>query len=243
MRAILVRVGVDQAYGGWNAPVDPESGRFVFVPIPEQARHFHPGCERRYDELVKPLADFLCGDSLAKYAIGEHRGKPMHLDPDFEHLTYGEKGSKRGSQIRTLKSGDLLVFYSGMRPIRPSPYKLIYAIIGLFVIDEIVSPRDVPLSRWHENAHTRKVDHGPDDIVVRARPRVSGRCSRCLPVGEYRERAYRVRREILKAWGGLSVNDGYIQRSARPPEFTDPVRFYDWWKRQEVDLVRSNFVE
>jgi hypothetical protein len=34
MKALLVRIGVDQAYGGWNTPVDAE-GRFVYVPIPE----------------------------------------------------------------------------------------------------------------------------------------------------------------------------------------------------------------
>ena len=37
MNALLVRIGVDQAYGGWNAPVDAE-GRFVYVPIPEKLR-------------------------------------------------------------------------------------------------------------------------------------------------------------------------------------------------------------
>ena len=36
-------------------------------------------------------------------------------------------------------------------------------------------------------------------------------------LGEWRDRAYRVRKDLLKTWGGLSVNDGYIQRSAVPP--------------------------
>jgi hypothetical protein len=35
MRGILVRVGIDQTpeYGGWNAPVNTETRRFIFVPI------------------------------------------------------------------------------------------------------------------------------------------------------------------------------------------------------------------
>ena len=42
MKGVLVRIGVDQAYGGWNAPVDAE-GRFVYVPIPEKlGTHFRP---------------------------------------------------------------------------------------------------------------------------------------------------------------------------------------------------------
>jgi hypothetical protein len=36
MRGLLVRVGVDQAYGHWNGPVDPASGQFVYVTIPEE---------------------------------------------------------------------------------------------------------------------------------------------------------------------------------------------------------------
>jgi hypothetical protein len=35
MRAHLVRIGVDQAFGGWNAPMNPDTNQFVFVPIPE----------------------------------------------------------------------------------------------------------------------------------------------------------------------------------------------------------------
>jgi hypothetical protein len=36
MRAYLVRIGVDQAFGGWNAPMNPETREFVYVPIPSE---------------------------------------------------------------------------------------------------------------------------------------------------------------------------------------------------------------
>lgn len=248
MRAILVRVGVDQTYGGWNAPVDPDSGRFVYVPIPESAKEFHPGCERRYDEVISPLVKFLDHFSVHagnKFPIEGHRGTAMHLDPDFEHLTYGDEGNKRGSDIKELNRGDLLVFYAGLRPIRPSPYKLLYSIVGLFMVEQVEPATEVvkAKTRLHENAHTRKNPTGVNDIVVRAQPGHSGKCSRCVPIGEFRDRAYRVRRDLLDVWGGLSVNDGFIQRSARPPKFNNAERFIDWWHRQGVQLVRSNFVE
>lgn len=58
MNGLLIRIGVDQAYGGWNAPVDAER-RFVYVPIPEkQGTPFHPGLERRYGELLPALQRF-----------------------------------------------------------------------------------------------------------------------------------------------------------------------------------------
>ena len=33
--ALLVRVGIDSSYGGWNAPVNPYSLEFAYVSIPE----------------------------------------------------------------------------------------------------------------------------------------------------------------------------------------------------------------
>jgi hypothetical protein len=49
MRAYLVRVGVDQAFGGWNAPIEPVGNGFVYIPIPEKAgTPFQPGLAKSY---------------------------------------------------------------------------------------------------------------------------------------------------------------------------------------------------
>ena len=42
----------------------------------------------------------------------------MHLDPDFEHLTYGDRGTKGKQLSTTLQRDDLLVFYSRLRDAR-----------------------------------------------------------------------------------------------------------------------------
>lgn len=244
-KAILVRVGVDHSYGNWNAPADPDSGQFVYVPIPEkQGTRFHPRCERRYRELVPSLDRFTeaMGDGpMSNLSLPSHLlGRSMHLDPDFEYLTYGDVGDRRGSHIRELKEDDLLVFYAGLRPCKACEHKLIYALVGLYVVDEVIHINQVPKYRWKENAHTRKLKRGASDIVVRAKPGVSGRSRAFIPIGEYRNRAYRVRTDLLKAWGGLSVNDGYIQRSARPPRFLEPVRFQRWFEKQNAALIAAN---
>jgi hypothetical protein len=49
-----------------------------------------------------------------------------------------------------------------------------------------------------------------------------------------------VRNDILDAWGGLDVNDGYIQRSARLPEFKNAAKFYRWFLAQNPELVARN---
>ena len=56
--------------------------------------------------------------------------RSMHLDPDFDHLTYGDQG-ERANQLKNLKRGDQLVFYAGLKDISGRPH-LIYAIISTF---------------------------------------------------------------------------------------------------------------
>jgi hypothetical protein len=93
----------------------------------------------------------------------------------------------------------------------------------------------------HTNAHSRRI-MPPDarDVIVHARPGVSGRLERCFPIGEYREKAYRVRPDILDQWGGLSVKNGFLQRSARLPRFLDPNRFQNWFASKNPVLLRRN---
>ncbi|OFV97128.1 MAG: hypothetical protein A3F68_01085 [Acidobacteria bacterium RIFCSPLOWO2_12_FULL_54_10] len=245
MRAILVRVAVDHSYGCWNAPVDPSSGRFVYVPIPEKdGTTFLSGLAYGYDRVMPALNEFCEQFSLHptdRLGFPEPlKKRHMHLDPDFEHLTYGDRGDRRGAGISEMTESDLLVFYSGLRPIRPVKDKLIYAIVGLYVVRDVVLARNVPHDLRYQNAHTRKKEIGDPDIVVRGKPGVSGRLERCIPIGEWRDRAYRVRKDLLKAWDGLSVRDGYIQRSAVPPTYNNSERFYDWFRRQSVKLVNRN---
>jgi len=232
MKGLLVRVGVDQAYGHWNGPADPATGQFVYVTIPEERRSVRQSLARQYGEFAPALRAM--SQQLPDWLHGQY----THLDPDFSELTYGDS-RPRSKPIIDMKRGDLLAFYAGLAPTGPTQDNLVYAIVGFYVVDEVVRVKDVPATRWHENAHTRRRG-GEDDVIVRAQPRVSGRLSRCVPIGEFRDRAYRVRRDLLKEWGGLGVKDGYIQRSGALPAFTAPARFYAWFKRQKPELVRRN---
>lgn len=231
MRALLVRVGIDSADNGrWNAPADTQSRRFIYAPILE-TKPLRRGFERFYEELEPALAAW---GQLLPVHLQKQR---MHLDPDFATLTYGDQG-RRARQIQTLNTEDLLVFYASLRDIKER--HLVYGIIGIFVIEKIYKANDVPRELWNQNAHTRRIP-GASDIVVRAVPKLSGRLERFLPIGEYRNRAYRVTRPLVGAWGDLNVRDGYLQRSARLPEFKNPDKFYRWFKGQKVLLLnRSN---
>ncbi len=242
MRAILIRVGIDSKYGRWHSPVDPASNEFVYVPIPEQ-RDCRPGLATRYSSLRPALEAFAAArpeTTRRSIVLPDHlTDAAMHLDPDFQNLTYGDK-PVRGRRLSELGAGDAVVFYAGLRPTQPCEHRLVYAIIGLFLVREVVRLREVPTDRWAENAHTRRSIPRDDDVIVRADPAMSGRLRRCIPIGEWRGRAYRVRREILEAWGDLSCRDGFIQLSGVPPTFREPRRFMTWFEKQEPELVPVN---
>ena len=250
MKALLVRVGIDLKFGHWNSPVNPDTGEFVYVPIPEE-EEVYPGYEKTYKQFEVPCQNL--GVNLPKQLF---EYKSTHLDPDFSNLTYGDN-RERGKPLKGLAEGDILAFYAGLKSIKSKQYKsgeLVYALIGLYVVaEEPIHAEKIPRKDWHKNAHTRRT-FDKTDIVVFATPGLSGRLEQCIPIGEYRgkfddirgeidknsTKTYRVTRKLLDEWGGLRVEDGWIQRSANLPRFCNPEKFYEWFKKKNIGLVAKN---
>jgi hypothetical protein len=242
MKAFLVRVGIDLTAksGGWVAPVDPQTRSFAYVPIRENEANgrklIRTGYGTTYEEF-QPVCDSLAGEFPQKLL-----GQNSHLDPDFKYLTYGDEGL-RGKPLKGLESGDILAFYAALRPVKPFVDKLIYALIGLYVVDRVRWADEIPEEEWHKNAHTRRKPDDPDDkdIVVFGKEGLSGRLERCIPIGQWRSGAYRVTEKLLQEWGEfLNIRNGWIQRSAVLPQFPSPHKFYDWFKKQGIGLVPRN---
>lgn len=239
MRAILIRVGIDMTAdsGKWNAPCNPRTGDFVYVPI-KQTKPNVPGMEKRYSDTVVPALASFSRCNKRDVSLPEHlAGERMHLDPDFQTLTYGDTRT-RGKKLADFRQDDLVVFFAGLESIWDK--SLVYALIGILTVREIVPVKDIPEHRRDENAHTRNSPLEPTDIIVRGKPGKSGRLAQCIPIGEFRDGAYRVTKPLLAEWGGLSVKNGYIQRSANPPLFSDPERFYGWLRKQKPLLIQTN---
>jgi hypothetical protein len=233
MRVLLVRVGTDTTAdgGGWNAPVDSRTRLFAYVPIPEKQR-VRPGTERpysRFEEAVSARGAVLPAGLLNRHA---------HLDPDFEHLTYGHP-NKRARRILECGPGDVLVFYCALRDVGPER-ALLYAFIGVLVVEEIVDAGRVAVERYDENAHTRRDPLVPSDVVVRGRPEQSGRLERCLPFCDYRDGSYRVRSPLLEQWGGISSRNGFVVRAPWLISVGDAKRFLDWFYSHDLSLVNRN---
>lgn len=235
MNGLLVRVGADGSDGGgrWNGPVDTRTGGFVYVPIPE-TNPVHTGLHKPYIVLTGRLSAF--GMSLPPHLSGRN----MHLDPDFEKLTYGDQGERAKQLKANLTSGDLIVFYASLRNVKALA-SLVYAVVGIYIVESFMLAATVHAQDCDINAHSRRVlSPTADDLIVKARPGVSGRLQHCIPVGEYRNRAYRVTPPLLTVWGGLSCNDGYLQRSVRLPLLLNASRFYSWFLAMKPTLLKLN---
>ena len=149
-RGVLVRIGIDQSSkgGNWNAPVDLESREFVYVPIPDsEKKNYRPGLRRGYEEITPVLDAF-----AIRHRIGVTTGlgfprkllnRAMHLDPDFDCLTYGDNGAKQGSRFKSLNPDDLVVFFSSLRAIEPTA-ELVYALVGLVIVEECLPATAAP---------------------------------------------------------------------------------------------------
>jgi hypothetical protein len=237
---ILLRVGIDSQAGKWNAPCR-DDGRFCYVPIPDgRSSNRGPAFDRHYSEF-EPYVKHLG----VEWPI--HLSGTCHLDPDFSHLTYGD-GNNRGQRIRDfLAAGDFIVFWSGLRSVHTG--EIVCSIVGFYTISSIVNASEVGPLDSHRNAHTR-YDGAPDqgDVVVFANPAKSGRLWKHIPIGKYRDRAQRVDKNLLDAWGDLENGDGedwldgYIQLSGAPPIFRNPARFLKWFWARKPKLVHANNV-
>jgi len=223
--------------------MNPDTNEFVFVPIPE-SRPMTTDLRTPYGLIRPALAAFEEAHPAAQH---RHVRLPanlasanMHLDPDFEHLTYGDSGTRRGKGLIDLGPGDIIVFYSGLKPVATCEHRLVYALVGLYQVAESVRVEFVLASHWSDNAHTRCVEREGSDVIVRAKLGSSGRLKRCIPIGEFRTRAYRVEEKVLAQWGGLSCRNGYLQRSAVLPTLLNPAQFMRWFERHKPELVSAN---
>jgi len=238
---LLIRVGIDQTFGEYNAPINPDTNDYLYMPIPQDNDDFRTGMKTSYNDL-SPYFRSWCEKNNAEIKFPNHlNDKSSHLDPDFDFSTYGDQATGRGLRVKTLERGDFLAFFASFKPITKCEHKLIYALYGMMVVDKVLKTSNVPEALLRTNAHTRLDNMNNDHLVVFANPALSGRFSKAIPIGEFRNKSYRVKKEILEVWGDIEVKDGFIQRSVNPPWFTNPNQFIKWLKSQQVELINSNW--
>ena len=211
------------------------------MPIPQSDDDFCAGMRTSYNDLI-PDFRLWCEKNEVTIEFPESLvGRGTHLDPDFDFSTYGDQSTGRGLRVGELEKGDFLAFFASFKPIEECNHKLIYALYGIMVVDTVLKVSEVPETKLSWNAHTRVNSMNRDHWVVFANPDLSGRFSRAIPIGEFRDGAYRVTNELLYAWGGIGVKNGFIQRSVCPPWFSQPKQFLEWLELEQVQLINNNW--
>lgn len=151
MTVALLGVGADSTNASPTPPVYPDD-RFEYVPIPESAGPDGTTEERTYGTAPlrhrdRSMAEFLDSIRPQGTPTPEYEGErlaawPLHHDPNFGALTYGESQS-RGAYVRLLRElspGDAVAFYTGLRG--ESPYRHRY-LIGHFTVREVLDCRRI----------------------------------------------------------------------------------------------------
>ncbi len=241
MRGLLVRVGIDQTYGGWNAPCRAD-GSFCYIPMqPIVPERFDDGLQTTYHEFEAAYDRFANGNGHFPDWL---HNRPCHLDPDFRYLTYGDSGQRaiRISSFFKDSVDNFIAFYASFRPIDGYQQPLVYGIIGLYRFQMVGLAHQVTPDQRSRNAHTRLAgyQHGTD-VVIFAEQNTSGRLRHLLPIGERQDNGhYYVLSHLFDAWGGISSRNGWIQRSVYLPDFCKPERFLQWFTEQNVELIAEN---
>jgi hypothetical protein len=156
-QVVLLRVGVDAGSGGIQGPLF-DDGSFEFICIPDRkavSEHKYGTCVGRNGI---PHSDYF--PPRGRRLMAE---KHVHFDPEFETFTYGDPTTPKGS-LKTLKRGDLLVFYCGLqewdsgsgwnREVRPGLYVIGYFEVAMAGLATEFSQKTLR-SEFGKNFHVR----------------------------------------------------------------------------------------
>lgn len=203
MTVALLGVGADSTN---TTPTPPRysDGAFEYIPIPESSETIetrtYGNSPLRYGDGM--MADYLTeirphnkdGPSLTGAQL---RDWPLHHDPNFEALTYGETTS-RGAYtkvLRGLDDGDIVAFYTGLQT-KDTTYRHRY-IIGYFTVKEIVD--------------FQNLDNGRESVRFGELPEIE----RHSLMKHHRENAHAKR---FQATGSIArQNDGLVIVDGREP--------------------------
>ena len=195
MKVYIANVGVTSRYQarGLMSPIFLPERRFEFIIIEE-------GWPTQQTKCYKDLRSFYDpSKSLIEFIPNKFKDVFVHLDPNFDHRTYGDVYTGRGANLYQTSIGDLLLYiarlvpYSNGRFNRKKP--ALYFIGELKISEKWVfpgpyDPKDV--DQLKHNAHIiREIGDNPDleyideDFVVFQGAESSGRYQKAVPITEY----------------------------------------------------------
>ncbi len=162
-RIYLANVGANAAHRACS-PLFSD-GTFELLPIPERRLLPSPPALTYAD--LRSWQD--SGRDLSAFYPASWAGRAVHLDPDFEGLSYGDDCSRvgRGSGLRSLRPGDILFFLARLVAwdegrASPAPTGAAgFYLVGFLEVEEIVPEvrgalAPALMARFGRNAHVRR---------------------------------------------------------------------------------------
>lgn len=205
MTVALLGVGADSTNSSPTPPVH-QDGTFEYIPIPEsngpegttESRTFGSSTLQHRDGYMADYLDYIRPreDDSPKITGKQLADWPLHYDPNFEALTYGETTS-RGAYtkiLRELEEGDTVAFYTGLRG-EDTSYRHRY-IIGYFTVNEIVDFQNL-----RRDGDKVRFSNLPEE-------------EKAALMEEYNENAHAKR---FHATGKITSNDGLIIVDGKEP--------------------------
>lgn len=177
MTVVLAGVAAD----GINTdpiPTRQPDGRFEYIPIPESVSETTEAVT--YGTATLRHADSPMAAAINWIRPGRHDARvstpaaiaahPLHHDPNFVALTYGESGSRPDyiTKLQLLESGDVLGFYAGLR----DGDRVHRYLIGCFTVANVVmvtpamtaAERAAVFDAHPENAHAKRYVGAPSAV-------------------------------------------------------------------------------
>lgn len=219
MRVYLANVGSNASHG-FASPLF-EDGSFEFIPIPERIPEgigAAPAHLVRYSDL---RSHYYPDRDLLRYIPRHRRDAPCHNDPEFETLTYGNRDNGRSSALKTLRSGDALLFLARLERWDDGKRtrEFGFYLIGGLSVDyaEFVTPQTSGRDRFAKNANAIRGDEGFLGVAGSSRSR---RFRKAVPITrDVCDKVFRAADGAPWRWGGgktdLQVIGSYT-RSCRP---------------------------
>lgn len=158
MTVALLGIGADSTNVSPVPPVYADNS-FEYLPIPESdptvESKTYGSIKLRHQE--RSAAEFF--DKIDPSGNGEHTVTgnrmeewPVHHDPNFDALTYGETGSRPAytKLLRSLEQGDMIAFYTGLKNEQSHSYTHRY-LIGYMTVNSVCD-----IQRISDRIGTRK---------------------------------------------------------------------------------------
>ena len=167
MKALLIRVGIDKAYGSLSPVFNDET--FIYIPVYSRDINEKESKETRtykdYEETLKY--------GLESFIPKNIYNKVIHLDPEFKTFTYGDPAINKRKALLSLKKGDLLVFYMGGEEVEDSGEIGCY-IFAYFKVEKAIDwnkTKEVDMKKvermFKNNAHIRSSKSRNNLVLVK----------------------------------------------------------------------------